>query len=250
MTRRDASSRRGEERRRTRPGRWKVISAIVALIAVVGGLTAVAYLTPLMSVRSIEFTGVEAGDDAEILRAEILRVAEVPEGAPLLRVNTSAIADRVSVLPTVESVNVSVGYPSTVTIEVTERTPVVKVERDGKIGVMDRLGVVYLTFDSVKAMPADLRRLPDLVTDEPGPSNPTTIAALTVIQDLPGWLRSRVTEVSADSPSGIRLKLQSGRIAVWGDSDRTADKAEALRHLLSVKGTEYNVSSPEYTSVS
>lgn len=245
MTRSDPPSRRDRDRRPQGPGRWKVIGAIVALVVVVGGLTAVAYLTPLMSVRSIEVTGAAAVDDAEILR-----VAAVPEGAPLLRVDTSAIADRVSVLPAVESVNVSLGYPSTVTIEVTERTPVVKLERDGKIGVMDRLGMVYLTFESVKAMPKDLQVLPDLVMDDPGASNPTTQAALTVVQDLPDWLRSRTTEVSADSPSGIRLKLKSGRIAVWGDSDRTADKAEALRHLLSVKGTEYNVSSPEYTSVS
>ena len=228
----------------TQSRRWKPIAAIVAVLAVVGGLTAVAYFTPLMSVRSVEVVGATTVDTEEIRQ-----VAQVPEGRPLLRVDTSAIAGRVAALPAVETVDVSVGYPSTVTIDVVERTPLVTVPRDGRIGVMDRLGMVYLTFDDEKAMPKELRGLPALKMERPSASNPTTKAALTVVQDLPDWLRSRITAVSAESPSGIEFTLKSGRTAVWGDSSRTEDKAEALRHLLTVKGTEYNVSSPEFASV-
>ncbi|ALG85145.1 cell division protein FtsQ/DivIB [Gordonia phthalatica] len=227
-----------------RSRRWRPITAIIAVLVVLGGLTAVAYFTPLMSVRSVDVTGTRTVDTNEVLR-----VAQVPEGRPLLRVDTAAIAQRVSSLPAVESVNVSVGYPSTVTVAVVERTPLVTVPRDGKIGVMDRLGMVYLTFDDAKALPKDLRALPTLKMENPAASNPTTKAALTVIEDLPDWLRANVTAVTAESPSGISLTLKSGRTAVWGDAERTDDKAEALRHLLTVKGTEYNVSSPEFASV-
>ncbi|MBM7367116.1 cell division protein FtsQ/DivIB [Gordonia hydrophobica] len=239
MTRRAAPSPAEPTRRRR-----KTILVAVALAVVAAGLTAVAFFTPLMSVRSVEVTGTRTLDSAEVLR-----LAEVPMGRPLLRVDTAGIAQRVSVLPTVESVNVEVGYPSTVTIDVTERTPLVTVPRGDKIGVMDRLGMVYLTYDDAKAMPKSLRGLPGLTMDEPGASNPTTKAALTVVQGLPDWLRSQVRSVTADSPSGITLALTKNRTVVWGDAGRTADKAEALQHLMTVDGTEYNVSSPEFASV-
>ncbi len=227
------------------PGsRWRVIVSAAVLVLVLGGLVALAYFTPLMSVRSVEVTGATTvGAD------EVLRVAQVPQGAPLLQVDTAVIAGRVSKLPAVESVNVTRGYPSTLTIEVTERTPAVVVERPPGIGVMDRLGMVYLTFDSVKALPKDLRGLPMLQMSDPAAGNPTTVAALTVVQELPDWLRSRVTVVEAGSPSDVSLQLRSGRKVVWGDAERTPDKAEALRHLLTVEGREYNVSSPEFASV-
>lgn len=227
-----------------RSPRWKPITAIVAVLAVLGGLTVIAYFTPLMSVRSVEVTGTRT-----VNADEVLRVAQVPQGRPLLRVDTAAIAQRVSTLPAVESVDVGVGYPSTVTVSVVERTPLVTVPRDGRLGVMDRLGMVYLTVADAKALPQALRGLPALKMENPAASNPTTKAALAVIEELPGWLRANVTAVTAESPSGISLTLKSGRTAVWGDAERTGDKAEALRHLLLVKGTEYNVSSPEFASV-
>lgn len=237
--------------RRTRPSaassprRWPLIGSVIALVVVVGGLVAIAYFTPLMSVRSVEVTGATAID-----AGEVLRTAQVPEGSPLLQVDTAEIANRVSALPEIESVNVSRKYPSTLTIAVTERTPVVTVEQSGRIGVMDRLGMVYLTFGSAKDLPKSLQGLPALQMTDPSAANPTTRAALTVVQDLPDWLASRVVAVAADSPSDITLRLKSGKKAVWGDAGRTADKAEALRSLLIVDGQQYNVSSPEYASVS
>ncbi|EGD55863.1 cell division protein FtsQ/DivIB [Gordonia neofelifaecis] len=245
MSRSDKQGRGTSKRGRGTSRRWQGIGAAVALVVVIGGLAAIAYFTPLMSVRTVDVTGTTSVDTGEVLRA-----AQAPEGSPLLQVDTAAVADRVSQLPQVESVNVSRGYPSTLSISVTERTPVVTVARDGKVGIMDRLGMVYLTFDSSKSVPKSLQGLPALEMADPGANNPTTKAALTVVQDLPDWLRPRVTAVAAESPSDITLTLRSGKKAVWGDSGRSADKAEALRNLLMVDGNRYNVSSPEYTSVS
>ncbi|MGB3302960.1 cell division protein FtsQ/DivIB [Gordonia sp. (in: high G+C Gram-positive bacteria)] len=224
--------------------RWRLVAALVALIAVVGGLVAAAYFTPLISARNVEVTGATTVPSQEVLAA-----AQVTMGQPLLQVDTAAIAERVALLPAVESVHVVRNYPSTLTIAVTERTPVVTVPNQGKIGVMDRLGVVYLTFESAKALPKQFRGLPELQMDDPGPANPTTLAVLAVVRELPAWLGSKVVTVSADSPSDVTLKLRSGKTVKWGDAERTNDKAEAFRHLVMVDGTEYNVSSPEYASV-
>lgn len=239
MSRREEPAREPGARRR-----WRVIAAVIALVAVIGGLVAVAYFTPLMSVRSVEVTGTKAVDSQEVLR-----VAQVTQGQPLLQVDTAAIADRVASLPAIESVQVERGYPSTLTIAVTERTPVLTLKREGKIGVMDRLGMVYLTFNSAKAVPKDLAGLPEMQMTDPSASNPTTKAILTVVQDLPPWLGAKVVVVGADSPADVTLHLRSGKIVKWGDATRSADKAEAFRHLVMVDGTEYNVSSPEFASV-
>ncbi|WP_026918929.1 cell division protein FtsQ/DivIB [Gordonia shandongensis] len=225
--------------------RVRVAALVAVLIAVVGGLSAVAYYSPLMSVRSVDVAGAVA-----VTRDDVLGAARVPSGRPLLQVDTAEIADRVAELPAVESVDVSRSYPSTIAIEVTERTPVVTVERDeGRIGVMDRLGVVYATFDTEKSLPKEFRRLPRLETGNPSPRDAPTAAALSVVRELPDWLAANVRAVRVDSPADVTLVLRSGRTAVWGGAERSEEKAEALRHLLTIKGREYNVSSPEFASV-
>ncbi|MFC3241144.1 cell division protein FtsQ/DivIB [Gordonia humi] len=233
------TDRRAGHDRRRRPSRATVIVVAVLIVVAVGGATAIAYFTPLMSVRNVDVVGTRVVD-----RNDVIATAQAPTGTPLLQVDTGAIADRVAAIPAVEQVTVERSYPSTLTIDVTERTPLVTVDHDGQIGVMDRLGVVYERFDDRKSLPADAAALPALVTDRPGTGDPTTMAVLTVAQDLPGWLRERTVSIEASSPADITLALKSGRRAVWGDAERTADKAEALREVLKVKADEFNVSSP------
>lgn len=241
------------DRRAGRRRLWWLLGGI-ALVAVLAGLAATAYFSPLMSVRQVDVAGAKA-----VSRDEVLSVAEVPVGAPLLRVDPATIAARVARIPAVESARVERSYPSTLTIDVRERTPRVLIEsdgEDGKIGVMDRLGVVYVEYDSREAMGkasgggVAFRHLPTLDVSTPGPQDPTTEAALDMVGDLPDWLRKHVTSVSASSPSDLTLHMTKDRTAVWGDSGRGAEKAEALRHVLTLPGKTYNVSSPDYPAVS
>ncbi|MFT3662036.1 MAG: FtsQ-type POTRA domain-containing protein [Gordonia sp. (in: high G+C Gram-positive bacteria)] len=240
-----------EMRRRGRRRLWRLLGAL-ALLAVVGGLVAAAYFSPLMSVRDVTVTG-----DSAVPRDEILTVAEVPSGLPLLQVETAAVANRIARIPGVESVKVERGYPSTVSIEVVERTPRAVVSTaQGKLGVMDRLGVVYLEFDSRAAMGkagrdgVAYRTLPRVEVPTPGPADPTTAAALVVAGDLPDWLRGEVVSITASSPADLRLKLTRERTVVWGDAERGGDKAEALAYVLRLPGSTFNVSAPEYPAVS
>lgn len=239
---------RGTRRRRDgdrRPGKLTVAVVLVGVVALVGGAVAAAYYSPLMSVRSVDVTGAQTVD-----RAEVLRLAQAPTGMPLLQVDTGAIADRIAVLPAVEEVKVERGYPSTLTIDITERTPMLTLDWSGKIGVMDRLGMVYLTFPDRKSLPKEFTTLPVLTVPDPGAADPSTRAALTVVEDLPDWLRPKVVAIEAASPVDITLVLSSKRRVVWGDDQRTDDKAAALQGVLKVKGDTYNVSSPEFPAVS
>lgn len=232
-------------RRLTR--RTRVIIAVVLAAILVGGGLAVAYLSPLLSVRDVQVTGTGA-----LSRDDILAAAQVPMGKPLLRVDTGAIAGRVSLLPQVQSVTVEKDYPSAVRIEVSERIPVLRVKTQGqRIQVLDRLGVPYLIFDEA-SLPPEFAVLPFLEVAEPGPGDPSTLAAATVTASLPDWLAPQVTTVRASSPADIQLVLGGGPTVIWGNDERGEDKAEVLRHLIDIAGrdvTSINVSSPDSPAV-
>ncbi|GAC55876.1 cell division protein FtsQ [Gordonia hirsuta DSM 44140 = NBRC 16056] len=254
-----------ELRRVGRRRLWRLLGVLVVL-AVLGALAATAYYSSTLSVRTVTVQGrAVAGDDPaaegvlapSIPRAEILAVADVPLGKPLLQVDTAAIAERVARIPAVASVRVDRRYPSTLVIDVQERTPRAVLELDdGRLGVMDGTGVVYIEFSSREAMekataanPA-YRDLPLLEVPNPGPGDPATRAVLKAAGELPPWLRPLVETISASSPADVKLGLTKGRTAVWGNADRGEQKAEALRHVLKLQGTVYNVSSPDYPAVS
>lgn len=212
-----------------------LITALAAVILLALGL--VLYFTPLMSVRDVEITGITA-----ITRAEVLDTAQVPDGAPLLQVDTAAIADRVATIRRVASARVQRQYPSTVRIAVVERIPlVVKDLADGP-HLFDRDGVDFAT------APPPLM-LPYLDTDNPGPFDPATRAALQVLTALAPDIAGQVSRVAAPSVASITLTLTDGRVVVWGSTDRTAEKARKLAALLTQPGHTYDVSSPDLPTV-
>ncbi|NMO03320.1 FtsQ-type POTRA domain-containing protein [Gordonia sp. TBRC 11910] len=212
----------------------------LAVVVIVGGLAAVAYFTPLMSVRSIEVTGTR-----EVSTDQILSAAAIPKGAPLLQVDTAPAARRVAAIADVAQVRIQRSYPSKIVITVTEREPVVRVVTDTQIQVLDKTGVAYRHYDKSITLPPEISKLPSFSTPNPGPTDPTTKAVLPVIADLPAFVADQLLEVHASSPVDIQFVLRGNKTVVWGDSDRTADKAEALRLVMTQRASSYNVSSPE-----
>lgn len=258
-----------ELRRVGRRRLWRLIG-VLTVLAVLGAVVAAAYFSPALSVRSIDVSGAIVVDpdaapgDGErpvagvtVSREEILAIADVPIGTPLLQVDTAAVAARVARIPAIGSARVDRKYPLTLVIAVTGRTPRVLIGgADGRVGVMDSRGVVYVEFATREALESSTARdpgfrdLPLLEVSTPGPEDPTTQAALAVAGELPDWLRPQVQTISATSPADVHLLLTKDRTVVWGGSDRGADKAEALRHVLKLPGTTYNVSSPDYPAIS
>jgi cell division protein FtsQ len=232
----------GSRRRRSRTrtsARSRGVSGLrlllltVATIVVVIGLFLVAYFSPLMSVRAIEVSG-----NSVVTSPEIVSAAALSKGEPLMQVDTASAARRVSMIPRVATVRVKREYPSTITISVVERKPVVFTERDGKRYLMDKLGFEFAQQDPPPG-------LAQLVTPGPGSADPSTRAALTVMTDVPPYVADQVARIEVTSPVNIVLQLKDKRTVVWGDDERNGEKAETLRHVLEQEGTEYNVSSPQ-----
>jgi cell division protein FtsQ len=215
----------------------KMLLATV-VVAVVGvGLALILYFTPAMSARDIVVTGTAA-----VTREEVLDVAQVRPGTPLLQINTDQVADRVAAIRRVASARVQRQYPSALRITIVERVPLVVKDYPDGPHLFDRDGVDFAT----DAPPPGLTYID---VDNPGPSDSATKAALAVLLALRPEVLGQVSRIAAPSVSSITLTLGDGRVVIWGSTDRGEEKAEKLAALLTQPGKTYDVSSPDLPTV-
>jgi hypothetical protein len=106
-------ARRQEGRRRLR-----LVVALAVAVALVGAAFAVSR-SPLLAVRTVEVVGAE-----HETAAEVAAVAGLASHPAMLSLDPAALARRIETLPWVASARVSRRWPSTVTVEVSERTAV------------------------------------------------------------------------------------------------------------------------------
>jgi cell division protein FtsQ len=211
---------------------WGIVAVVVTV-----GLGLVLYFTPLMSVRSFVVDGLQA-----VPRDDVITVAAVPAGTPLLQVDTEKVADRVATIGRVASVRVQREYPSSLRVTIVERIALaIKDFPDGS-HQYDRDGVDFATGPAPPGVPY-------LDVDNPGPSDPPTRAALQVLGALHPDVTAQVGRIGAPSVASITLTLKDGRVVVWGTTDRTEAKAETLAALLTRPGHTYDVSSPDLPTV-
>ncbi|MDA2890429.1 FtsQ-type POTRA domain-containing protein [Mycolicibacterium sp. BiH015] len=215
----------------------KVLMWTAVLAVVVVGLGLLLYFTPIMSARSIVVTGVGA-----VTQEEVVAAAAVAPGTPLLQVNTDAVAERVAGIRRIASARVQRQYPSTLRITIVERVPVVVRDYPDGVHLFDKDGVDFATGPPPPGIPY-------LETDNPGPNDPATKAALQVMTSLRPDVAAQVGRVSAPSMASITLTLIDGRTVVWGTTDRTEEKALKLAALLTQPGQVYDVSSPDLPTV-
>lgn len=208
-------------------------AGVVAVLA----LIAVAWLTPLLSVRTVAVVGNDS-----IPREQVVELLGVTEGKPLLQVDTAAAAQRVASIPRVASVRVQRVYPSTVRVTVSERAPVLFFDSSDGTHLLDADAVDY----AVQPPPIGT---PRLMTGSPKTGDPATVAALGVLTSLPPDLRGQVREVAASSRSNISLTLHDGRVLVWGSGEKSDRKAAVALPLLTQAGQTYDVSSPDLPTV-
>jgi cell division protein FtsQ len=189
----------------------------------------------LLVVRSIVVTGTHL-----VPASEVLAVAGIQPGTPLIRVNTARAAARVETIRQVASAQVTRSWPDRVVITVRERTPAVAVTAPGGgFDLVDGDGVIvqwaarrpaglplYVTTEDVTSLPGD----PDLG------------AAAAVLGGLPGKLRASVTSVTAPSPDQVTLRLPGGVTVLWGGADHAQAKAEELALLMPSHASYYDVS--------
>jgi cell division protein FtsQ len=221
---------RARQRRLRAAMPWVVAAGVLVLAGI---LSWIVYGTSALGVRDVRVIGVQA-----LTPSEVEQVAAVPAGKPLARVDLDGVRAKVRTLAPVDRVTVRRSWPSTLVIEVVERTPVAAVPTGKEFALIDRNGVPYRT---VAANPGDL---PLVRIATPGPSDVNTKSALTVLSALSDELREQVVEISVATPAQISLELRKNRTVVWGDDTDSPLKSEVATLLLKRAGKQIDVSAP------
>ncbi|MEU1524186.1 cell division protein FtsQ/DivIB [Nocardia rhamnosiphila] len=200
-------------------------------------LAALAWFSPLLSVREVRIDG--AGEIPEEQIRELLRV---PETGSILRIDTAAMAARVATIPKVRSARVQRVLPSTVRVRIEPRTPVLYYDSPEGAHLLDADGIEY----AIEPAPIGV---PQLVTARPGGADELTRAAVVVARVLPPALEVQVETIRAVGPSEISLTLRDGRTVLWGSSEDGERKSAVVLPLLTQPGTVFDVSSPSLVTV-
>ncbi|MFN2540222.1 MAG: cell division protein FtsQ/DivIB [Mycobacteriales bacterium] len=217
-------------RRERRASLARRIGWTAAVLVPLGLLAWVLLGSSLFGVRKVVVLG-----EHRLTAAEVQRAVAVPQGTPLARVDTAAVARRVRALDAVASVSVTRSWPNSLRVSVVERTAAVAVQHGRRFDLLDDTGVRFAT---VSAPPRGVVRLLAAKDDA------SRAAALQVVRSLPLALRKVVWVVRASSPQQVSLVLRGNRVLIWGSPDQSAAKGAAALALLKLPGRTYDVSSP------
>lgn len=228
-------SRRPKARRPR--ARWVVVLLLLAAMGAAGGVTWALFDWSLFAVRSVVVTGTRL-----VPESEVLAVADVRPGTPLIRVSTARVAARVLTITQVQGVRVTKVWPDRVVIAVRERTSALAVALPG--GGFDLIDANGVIVQSAATRPAGLPIYTTTAAASSLRGDPDVAAAAAVLGGLPASLRSSVTSVIVPSPDQVTLSLGSGVTILWGDAGDAAAKAKELAILMQTHARSYDVSSP------
>jgi cell division protein FtsQ len=214
---------------------WRVAFFALALAGLAGFAAWALLGSQLLAVRSVVVSGTHL-----VPASEVLSVAGVEPGTPLIRVNTGQVAARVDTIRQVRSAQVTRSWPDRVVIVVRERTPAVAVPAPGGgFDLVDATGVVVLWSGT---RPADLPLFPATAPVTLLRGDPDLGAAAAVLGELPDRVRRSVESVTAPSADQVTLQLAGGITVVWGSAGGASAKSEELSVLMRTHSHYYDVS--------
>ncbi|MEU4579319.1 cell division protein FtsQ/DivIB [Nonomuraea sp. ATR24] len=211
---------------------------VLLTAGVVGTAAWLIFFSPVLGVRSVEIVG-----NVTVPADRIRQAAQVPDLHPLATVDLAGVQARVQAIRQVAGAKVDRVWPGTLRIEVAEREPVAQVPAGSQVALIDKLGVVIEVQDVAPPL------LPVLKVAAPAAGDPVTMAALKVVEGLPGELAGRVRQVAATTAEDVTLTLSDGRTVIWGGVDRPEAKARILASMLRREAEVYDVSSPDVVTL-
>jgi cell division protein FtsQ len=236
---------------RVRSRRRRRIAMVVAAALVLAALGWLTVFSPYLLVEQIRIR-----DTERVAPQQVRELTDAEIGRPMVLLDPSKLARSVATIPLVRSVQVQRSWPSTVTVTLTERSPVAAVPASGGgYRLVDREGVEV---EFATRRPAELPFLEVDVRSSDPQSTATLAAALDVLGALPASLAAQLVGIGATSPDGVWLSVRTavGKKAskvVWGDASAGQEKAEVLAVLVRSAGPDgaalYDVSVPSAPAV-
>ncbi|MFI6488131.1 cell division protein FtsQ/DivIB [Streptomyces sp. NPDC050564] len=230
-----------------RLGRLRRLRVLIILLiaAVLGGAASfwVLYGSQWLRVERVSASGMR------VLTAEQVReAADVPVGSPLISVDTDAIEERLrQKLPRIDSVDVVRSWPHEIGLKVTERTPVLIVEKGAKFVEVDAKGVRFAT---VSDAPKGVLTLELAVSRSVGlrrfGTDRLVREAVRVAGDIPAAVARDTRTLKVRSYDSISLELKGGRTVEWGSGEKGRAKARTLTALMKAApgARHFDVSAP------
>ncbi|MEU6572998.1 FtsQ-type POTRA domain-containing protein [Streptomyces sp. NPDC046805] len=217
-----------------RAPRLRTIVILAATVVLLGaGCVWALYGSTWLRAEYVSVSGTRA-----LTPAQVREAADVPVGEPLVSLDTGAIEARLRrKLARIDRVDVVRSWPHTIGLEVTERTPVLLLRKDGGFVEVDdegvrfatvsnapgRVPVLELTVSRSSSASASLRRFgTDRLTRE----------AVRVARVIPAAVARDTRTVKVRSYDAISLELSDGRSVAWGSSENGRAKARALTALM------------------
>jgi cell division protein FtsQ len=175
----------------------------------------------------------------------MIAAADIAQGTPLARVNTSQVAEFVQrEVPAVSSVTVQRRWPHSIVIKATPRTVAANVTVDGLVRWADQTGFVFGAVNQPrKAAPSIIVR-PRFGTDTSARQR-AIAEALVVARALPAPVKEKLARIEFRSQDDIVIATTSGRTIRWGSADDSDRKAVVLAALLGRKAKVYDVRTPD-----
>jgi len=220
--------------RRRRITLLAILGSVVALAIFVG----VGVFSPLMALQIVRVNGTHRVDGMVIERDLASQI-----GRPLPLVDTNAVRASLAKQPLVKSFSIQSIPPHTLVVNVVERSPIGYLATTHGFSLVDPAGV------SIELTPTKVRSYPVIGVAGGSPTSAGFPAAVSVLLSLPSSVRTRITEVQAQSTDNVVLLMQgSGAKVVWGSAEQSALKATVLAALMrkypARSSSVYDVSSP------
>ena len=210
--------------------KWVVAGAAVLVAG--GAAVYAAGWTGAMGVSAVTVEGTTSMDPGQLVS-----VAGIPKGTPMMRVDVRAATARLSDLPQVASVDVHRQWPRTVVITVSERTAVAMQKAADGWELLDENGAAFAVASE---------KPKDLPTVERSPDEAANTAMLQALAGMSQQVRARVASISAESPNSLMLQLRKSQAVVsWGSAADSDYKSAVLSVLLGTDSGWYDVSNPD-----
>ncbi|MFD5076599.1 cell division protein FtsQ/DivIB [Streptomyces sp. NPDC058371] len=220
-----------------------LIILLLALVLAGAGSVWVLYGSHWLRVEKVSATGMRVLTDRQVREA-----AEVPVGSPLISVDTDAIEARLrQKLPRIATVDVVRSWPHGIGLKVTERTPVLIVEKGGKFVEVDAEGVRFATVsDAPKGIPTLELTVPRSAGLRRFGTDRLVREAVRVAGDIPADVARETGTVKVRSYDSISLELSGGRTVAWGSDEKGRAKARTLTALMKAApgARHFDVSTP------
>ena len=182
--------------------------------------------------------GVTVSGNSRLSVEQVSAVAAVPIGNSLMSINTEAMTAQLMALPEIKVATVERGWPHTILIKVTERTPIAVAATASGFNLIDSDG---LNAGVVASPPAGL------LVISAQPDSPAMSGAISALAAIPAeW---RLIGLAAPTQDGVVATLANGAVITFGSGERASDKVEVAQALMEKGFSVINVSAPDAATV-